>query len=248
MFNQASCAAMVRAMAVHLVKLAVGIDSVPHLHERQKQRIADRQAAGEGESLRILTRNTPRRGDELLAGEGSIYWVIKGRIQARQRILGFEEASAGDGTPGCAIVLGAGSGAAPALAPLPGVALSPRTADAPGSRRRGGRAPARHGRGTARARSDLTADRTILRAGMRENLANGYHYYYIEGPKRRGPMYVCVCNAIREDEVAAAISQGVRSVDDVYERLDVEPQCRSCEGCIETMMALVPVAAGRDAA
>ena len=54
-------------------------------------------------------------------------------------------------------------------------------------------------------------------------------------------MYVCVCNAIREDEVAAVIANGVRNVDEVYARLDVEPQCRSCEGCIETMMALVPM-------
>lgn len=92
-------------MAVHLVKLAVGIDSIPHLQERQRQRVTDRRAAGEPPTLRILTRNTPRRGEEILAGEGSLYWVIRGRIQVRQRITGFEDAAAGDGTPRCAILL-----------------------------------------------------------------------------------------------------------------------------------------------
>lgn len=56
-------------------------------------------------------------------------------------------------------------------------------------------------------------------------------------------MYVCICNALREDEVASVIADGVHDVEQVYERLGAEPQCRSCEGCIETMMALVPVPA-----
>ncbi len=93
-------------MSVHLVKLAVGIESVDHLRERQKQRIADRKAAGDGPILRILTRNTPRRADELLADDGSLYWVIKGRILVRQKIVAIEPATATDGTPRCAIHLG----------------------------------------------------------------------------------------------------------------------------------------------
>ena len=92
-------------MSVHLVKLAVGIESIDHLRERQKQRIADREAAGDGPVLRILTRNTPRRGDELLADDGSLYWVIKGRILVRQKITVIEPATASDGTTRCAIHL-----------------------------------------------------------------------------------------------------------------------------------------------
>ncbi len=92
-------------MSVHLVKLAVGIESVDHLRERQKQRIADRKAAGDGPVLRILTRNTPRRADELLADHGSIYWVIKGQILVRQKIKKIEPATGHDGTPRCAIHL-----------------------------------------------------------------------------------------------------------------------------------------------
>lgn len=92
-------------MPVHLVKLAVGIESIDHLRERQKQRIAERKAAGDGPVLRILTRNTPRRGAELLDAGGSLYWVIKGRILVRQKITAIEPATAGDGTPRCAIHL-----------------------------------------------------------------------------------------------------------------------------------------------
>ncbi|MBS28454.1 MAG: lysophospholipase [Alphaproteobacteria bacterium] len=92
-------------MSVHLVKLAVSIESIDHLRERQKQRIAERKAAGDGPVLRILTRNTPRRGDEILENGGSLYWVIRGRILVRQRITAIEPATGKDGTPRCAIHL-----------------------------------------------------------------------------------------------------------------------------------------------
>lgn len=61
-------------------------------------------------------------------------------------------------------------------------------------------------------------------------------------------MFACICNAVRDEEVARVIAEGVGSVDDVYRRLGVEPQCRSCESHIEQMMVLVPVAAKLDAA
>jgi hypothetical protein len=48
----------------------------------------------------------PKRGDEILNG-GSLYWVFKGVILARQRILGLEERVGGDGIARCAIVLDA---------------------------------------------------------------------------------------------------------------------------------------------
>lgn len=92
-------------MSVHLIKLAVGIESVDHLRERQKQRIAERKAAGDGPVLRILTRNTPRRGEELIRAGGSLYWVIKSRVLVRQKITAIEPANASDGTPRCAIHL-----------------------------------------------------------------------------------------------------------------------------------------------
>ncbi|MFN6979769.1 MAG: DUF1489 family protein, partial [Gemmobacter sp.] len=51
-----------------------------------------------------VTRMWPKREAELLAG-GSLYWVIKGMILARQRLVRLERVDEGDGTPRCALVL-----------------------------------------------------------------------------------------------------------------------------------------------
>ncbi len=90
-------------MTVHLIKLCVGIENVEHLAEVQRTRLEAAKARGEKPQLRHLTRNTPRRKDEVLDG-GSLYWVIKGVIQARQRILGFEPTQRETGAPACAII------------------------------------------------------------------------------------------------------------------------------------------------
>ena len=91
-------------MALHLLKMAVGIETVEHLVERQRQRLLAVSAQAESPVLRHFTRNTPRRADEVLAG-GSIYWIIRGAIRARQGIVGFERAVDGKGRRRCAIVL-----------------------------------------------------------------------------------------------------------------------------------------------
>lgn len=85
---------------VHLLKLSVGTDSVQTLAEWQASRMAQ---GGDG-LPRHVTRMWPKREAELLAG-GSIFWVIKGMIQARQRILRLDEMDRGDGIRRCAIVL-----------------------------------------------------------------------------------------------------------------------------------------------
>jgi hypothetical protein len=46
----------------------------------------------------------PKREDEVLNG-GSLYWVFKGVILARQRILRLEEVTGSDGILRCALVL-----------------------------------------------------------------------------------------------------------------------------------------------
>lgn len=51
-----------------------------------------------------ITRNRPKRVNELLNG-GSIYWVIGGYIQARQRILRLESRLCLDGILRCAIIM-----------------------------------------------------------------------------------------------------------------------------------------------
>ncbi|MBU2983119.1 DUF1489 domain-containing protein [Lentibacter algarum] len=85
---------------IHLVKLSVGTDTPETLEAWQKSR-----AALHPERLpQHVTRMWPKREDELLAG-GSIYWVIKGSIQCRQRIVRLDEVIGEDGIRRCAIVL-----------------------------------------------------------------------------------------------------------------------------------------------
>ena len=85
-------------MTVHLKKLSVGSTSIDSLRVLQAQRLAN-----VGRLIHV-TRNRPRRAKELLDG-GSIYWIIKGVMTARQTILDFSEAQRADGSPACGIVL-----------------------------------------------------------------------------------------------------------------------------------------------
>lgn len=91
-------------MTVHLVKLCVGIDSVQDLRDWQIKRLAALAQAGETPELCHRTMQTPRRRDDVLDG-GSLYWVIKGAIIARQRIVDLKEATKDDGRRCCGIVL-----------------------------------------------------------------------------------------------------------------------------------------------
>lgn len=71
-------------MSVHIIKLCVGADSVADLAGWQKGQIKRRGLPVCG------TRMWPKRVDDVLAG-GSLYWVIKGVVLARQRIVKIDE-------------------------------------------------------------------------------------------------------------------------------------------------------------
>jgi len=83
-------------MALHLIKMAVGVSDLAELRRLQKQRRKERGF------YCFYTRNMPRRQEEVLAG-GSIYWVIKGQVQARQRIRGFIPIINKDGERRCLV-------------------------------------------------------------------------------------------------------------------------------------------------
>jgi hypothetical protein len=87
------------AKFVNLLKLSVGSESVDTLRAWQ----ASRRPLHDDGLPRHVTRMWPKREAELLDG-GSIYWVIKGQIQARQRILRLDEVLH-DGIRHCALVL-----------------------------------------------------------------------------------------------------------------------------------------------
>jgi hypothetical protein len=85
---------------LNLIKLCVGADSVDDLVDWQRQP----RAQGPDGLPRHVTRMWPKRASELLEG-GSLYWVIRGVLQARQRILRLDEVDRGDGITRCALVL-----------------------------------------------------------------------------------------------------------------------------------------------
>ena len=87
-------------MALNLLKLSVGTISVEDLADwQQSQR--SRWPAG---CAVHVTRMWPKREAEVLDG-GSIFWVIKGVIQCRQRMIGLEEVDLGDGIARCAMIM-----------------------------------------------------------------------------------------------------------------------------------------------
>ena len=86
-------------MTIHLIKLCVGCDSVDDLRQWQQERLAKMRKKGE---LTHWTRMTPKRRDDLLGG-GSLYWVIKGYVRVRHRILDLKQGTK-DGVPHCGIV------------------------------------------------------------------------------------------------------------------------------------------------
>lgn len=90
--------------ALNLVKLSVGSDSVADLAAWQQARRRQLAAEGKPPDHYHRTRQMPRRRDDLLGG-GSMFWVIKGIIQVRQRILDLREVRCEDGIRRCDIVL-----------------------------------------------------------------------------------------------------------------------------------------------
>jgi len=90
-------------MALHLLRMAVKIESIAHLKQVQAERLREEQRNG-GEFLYTFTRNVPKRADELLGG-GSLFWVIKRYIRVRQPILGLERLQNNEGRDFCAIRL-----------------------------------------------------------------------------------------------------------------------------------------------
>jgi hypothetical protein len=72
---------------LHLTKVAFGAESVEHLGERLRARALDGPVF-------LTTRYLPKRHDEV-AGQGSLFWILKHQLVARSSILHFGEAEGG---------------------------------------------------------------------------------------------------------------------------------------------------------
>jgi hypothetical protein len=90
-------------MTLHIIKLCVGADSIEDLAQWQAGRIREQKKRGKKKpELVHVTRMTPKRKDEVLDG-GSLYWVIKGQIAVRQKLLDLRAVTK-DGMPHCGLV------------------------------------------------------------------------------------------------------------------------------------------------
>lgn len=70
-------------MPLHLIKLCVGVDHPDQLTAW------GRAERGRGRACLVHTRQTPKRAAEIEDG-GSLYWVIKGVVMARQAVLSID--------------------------------------------------------------------------------------------------------------------------------------------------------------
>jgi hypothetical protein len=91
-------------MPLHLIKLCVGCDSVADLEDWIKQRLKEKKRRGQKPEHIHTTRMMPKRVGELLDG-GSLYWVIRGQVTCRERILDVRPFTDKDGIGRCRLVL-----------------------------------------------------------------------------------------------------------------------------------------------
>ena len=90
-------------MALNLMKLAVGAASIEEIEDWQERRRKERRQKP-ASPHRVYTRSTPKRQEELLKG-GSLYWVVKGFIRVRQKLVGFDEDADDQGRKYCVFLV-----------------------------------------------------------------------------------------------------------------------------------------------
>lgn len=91
-------------MTLHLIKLCVGCDSIRDLEEWIAEKLAEKRKKKQPLEHIHRTRMMPTRKDELVDG-GSLYWVIRGQVACRQKLLDIRPYTDKEGIKRCAIVL-----------------------------------------------------------------------------------------------------------------------------------------------
>lgn len=91
-------------MPLHLIKLCVGCDSLEDLVDWIAYRLEEARRTGLQPEYAHVTRMVPKRASELVDG-GSLYWVIKGNVQCRQRIVAVDPFTDSEGVGRCRFVL-----------------------------------------------------------------------------------------------------------------------------------------------
>lgn len=91
-------------MTIHLVKMCVGCSSIEELASWIDYHLEELRIKSEKPEQFHVTRMVPKRIDELL-DDGSLYWVMKGNIQCRQKLLDIRPFTDSQGIHRCKLVL-----------------------------------------------------------------------------------------------------------------------------------------------
>jgi len=91
-------------VTLHLIKLCVGCDSVNDLEDWIREKLKQRRKRRLSLEHMHRTRMVPKRSEELRDG-GSLYWVIRGEIMCRQRLLDVRPFVDKEGVGRCHLVL-----------------------------------------------------------------------------------------------------------------------------------------------
>src|ERR671917_2655685 len=94
---------LIALMALHLIKLCVGCDSIADLEDWIEENRANHRRLGRAYEQTHTTRMVPKRLEELLDG-GSLFWVIRGQVAARQALLDVRPFPDADGIGRCRLV------------------------------------------------------------------------------------------------------------------------------------------------
>ncbi len=90
-------------MPLHMIKLCVGVETVDEIVHWIDDDLARKRSLGLAAEDTHVTRMMPKRTAELLDG-GSLYWVVKGQVQCRQRLRDLRAVTGSDGIERCEIV------------------------------------------------------------------------------------------------------------------------------------------------
>lgn len=91
-------------MSLHLLKLCVGCDSIADLEDWIEENRLHHIRLGRDYEQSHVTRMVPKRAEDLRAA-GSLFWVIRGQIACRQRLIDLRPFTDADGIGRCRLVL-----------------------------------------------------------------------------------------------------------------------------------------------
>jgi hypothetical protein len=90
-------------MTLNMIKLCVGCDSVSDLEDWVAQKLKEKKRRKQQPEHIHTTRMMPKRAEELIGS--SLFWVIRGQVSCREKIVDIRPTTGKDGIRRCQIVM-----------------------------------------------------------------------------------------------------------------------------------------------